>query len=169
MTLIANTNHNPSDPVAHQFFFDNRPTLAFFICNHCPYVRYRMKAIAAIAKDYEDRFNVVAINSNSDTHDEDAKELMPDFKEEFNLTCKYYADPAQQIAKAFGAVCTPDYFVLDRDRYIVYNGELDPARMTNTLSPTGSTLRYVLDQVIVGEEVVIKTKGSFGCSIKWKE
>lgn len=143
--------------------------LIMIICNHCPYVLFRMPAISQLVKDYQDRVNIVAVNSNdSSKYTEDAPELMPEFKEKYDLQCEYIYDADQSIATAYGAVCTPEFYVVDADGIIVYHGELDPAHTSNDLMPTGSSLRHALDLTLVNKPINWEPNPSFGCSVKWQ-
>ena len=141
--------------------------LVMFICNHCPFVKERMEAIAAISRDYKDRVNMVCVNSND--HPEDIPELMPAFAGEWGLKCKYMFDADQTIAKDYGAVCTPEFYVVDKDGIIVYHGELDPSHKKNGLKPSGSSLRHALELTIAERKIDWTVTPSFGCSIKWSE
>jgi len=148
--------------------------LVMIICNHCPYVLFRMPAISQLVKDYKDRVKVFAINSNDasptteDSHPEDAPEYMEDFMERWDLQCPYIFDGDQGIATAYGAVCTPEFYVVDTDGIIVYHGELDPSHTSNDLMPTGSSLRHALDLTLVNKPINWEPNPSFGCSVKWK-
>lgn len=149
--------------------------LVMIICNHCPYVLFRMPQISQLVKDYKDRVKIFAINSNDasptteDSHPEDAPELMPDFIERWDLQCPYIFDDSQEIARAYGAVCTPEFYVVDADGIIVYHGELDPSHTSNDLMPTGSSLRHALDLTLVNKPITWEPTPSFGCSVKWVE
>ena len=127
--------------------------LVMIICNHCPYVLFRMPAISKIVKEYNDRVHCIAVNSNDaspDTDDsspEDAPEFMEDFKNKYGLACDY---------------------IFDEDHTIVYHGELDPSHTSNDLMPTGSSLRHALDLTLVGKSIDWEPNPSFGCSVKWK-
>lgn len=144
-------------------------SLVMIICNHCPYVLFRMPAISQIVKDYKDSVHCIAVNSNaSDKYTEDAPELMPAFVEKYDLQCPYIYDDDQSIAKAYGAVCTPEFYVVDKEGVIVYHGELDPSHTSNDLMPTGSSLRHALDLTLVGKPITWSPNPSFGCSVKWK-
>jgi thiol-disulfide isomerase/thioredoxin len=148
--------------------------LVMIICNHCPYVLFRMPQISQLVKDYKDSVRIVAVNSNDasptteDSHPEDAPEFMPEFIEEWDLQCDYIFDEDQSIAKDYGAVCTPEFYVVDREGIIVYHGELDPSHISNRLMPTGSSLRHAIDLALVNKTIDWDPNPSFGCSVKWK-
>ena len=148
--------------------------LIMIICNHCPYVLFRMPAISQLVKDYKDRVNIVAVNSNDaspttdDSSPEDAPELMTAFTEQWDLECAYVFDEDQSIAQEYGAVCTPEFYVVNEDGIIVYHGELDPSHTSNELMPTGSSLRHALDLTLIDKPITWEPNPSFGCSVKWK-
>ena len=150
------------------------PSLVMIICNHCPYVTFRMPAISQLVKDYKDKFTIVAVNSNDaspDTHDsklEDASEFMPAFVERWDLQCEYIFDADQSIARDYGAVCTPEFYVVNKEGVIVYHGEFDPSHTSNSLLPTGSSLRHALDLTLINKSIGWEPNPSFGCSVKWK-
>lgn len=162
---------------AYQFaqFKQNQVNLIMFICNHCPYVLYRMPAISQLVDDYKDAINIVAINSNDsspstyDSHPEDAPEYMPAFKIKHNLNCEYIFDADQSLAKQYNIQCTPEFVLTDKNGIVVYHGELDPSRKTNQLKSTGSSLRHAIELTVVGQKLTWHPAASFGCSIKWKE
>lgn len=149
--------------------------LLMFICNHCPYVGFRMPAIAQLVREYKDVVNIVAINSNDSTlgvedrYIEDAPEYMPRFKERHGLECEYIYDKDQQIAKAYSIECTPEFVVVDKNRIVAYHGELDPSRKSNNLIPSGSTLKHALDLILTNQSITWVQQPSFGCSIKWSQ
>lgn len=148
--------------------------LVMVICNHCPYVTFRMPAISRLVSDYADLARIVAVNSNDHTPDtpdskpEDAPELMPGFVARWDLRCEYIYDADQSIARDYGAVCTPEFYVVDRLGMIAYHGELDPSHTSNRLMPTGSSLRHALDLTLVGKPITWTPNPSFGCSVKWR-
>ena len=149
-------------------------SLVMIICNHCPYVLFRMPAISKLVKDYRDHVHIVAVNSNDaspttdDSNPEDGPEFMPAFSEKWDLQCDYIFDEDQSIAHSFNAVCTPEFYVIDKDGMIVYHGELDASHTSNDLMPTGSSLRHALDVTLVSKPITWEPNPSFGCSIKWK-
>jgi len=93
---------------------------------------------------------------------------MPDFLKRWDLQCPYIFDDNQEIARSYGAVCTPEFYVVDADGIIVYHGELDPSHTSNDLMPTGSSLRHALDLTLVNKPITWEPIPSFGCSVKWK-
>ncbi len=161
-----------SSPI--QLVQPNKVNLIMIICNHCPYVLFRMPAISKLVKDYKDQVRIVAVNSNDaspttdDSSPEDAPELMTAFTEQWDLECAYVFDEDQSIAQEYGAVCTPEFYVVNEDGIIVYHGELDPSHTINKLMPTGSSLRHALDLTLTNKSINWEPNPSFGCSVKWK-
>ena len=159
-------------------YFANMETgkvnLVMIICNHCPYVLFRMPAISRLVKDYKDIVKITAVSSNDhtpasqDSKPEDAPELMPVFKEKYDLQCDYIYDADQSIALNWGAVCTPEFYITNTQGVVVYHGELDPSHTSNNLMPTGSSLRHALDLTLTGKPISWEPVPSFGCSIKWR-
>lgn len=150
------------------------PSLVMIICNHCPYVLFRMPAISQLVKDYKNDFTIVAVNSNDaspttdDSHPEDSPEFMPAFVKRWDLQCDYIFDEDQSIAKDYGAECTPEFYVVNAQGVIVYHGELDPSHTTNRIMPTGSSLRHAMDLTLANKPIDWVPNPSFGCSVKWK-
>jgi len=145
--------------------------LVMFLCNHCPYVKHVQHELARLAKEYQaKRVGVVGISANDvTTHPEDSFERMADEKKAVGYTFPYLYDESQEVAKAYQAACTPDFFVFDRDRSLVYRGQLDGSRPGNGLPVTGQDLRAALDAALEGKPVSDDQKPSMGCNIKWKE
>lgn len=151
--------------------------LVMFICNHCPYVVHVREQIAALARQYQARgVAIVAINANdTQTHPDDAPEHMTKEAQAAHYEFPYLFDESQEVAKAYSAACTPDFFVFDRQRRLVYRGQLDDSRPSRGkgipgegVPVTGSDLRAALDAVISGAPVPANQKPSMGCNIKWK-
>jgi len=145
-------------------------TLVMFICNHCPYVIHLKDAISLLAKEYLDKgIGVVAISSNNiETHPDDSPDKMADDAKKHDYRFPYCYDESQEAAKAYHAACTPDFFVFDGDRKLVYRGQFDDSRPGNEKPVTGADLRAALDAVILGKPVPEGQKPSMGCNIKWK-
>jgi len=144
--------------------------LVVFMCNHCPFVKHIIDDFAALAKEYRDRgVAVVGINSNDvDNYPEDRPEMMAKLAEEKGFTFPYLYDASQAVAQTYRAACTPDFFVFDRQRELVYRGQMDDSRPGNDVPITGSDLRAALDAVLAGEPVADEQRPSMGCNIKWK-
>jgi len=143
--------------------------LVMFICNHCPYVKHVREELARIGRDYRERnVSVVAINSNDKTtHPGDSPEMMKFEAAEWGYTFPYVYDEDQSVAKAYRAACTPDFFVFDSDRRLVYRGQLDGSRPGNNVPVDGRDLRAALDAVLAGASISEHQVPSLGCSIKW--
>ncbi|CAN5907826.1 thioredoxin family protein [soil metagenome] len=144
--------------------------LIMFICNHCPYVKHVRQGIKERAREYQDKgVAVVAISSNDVTsHPDDSPELMAQEKAEVGYTFPYLYDETQEVAKAYRAACTPDFYVFDNQRKLVYRGQFDDSRPGNDIPVTGEHLRAALDAVLSGRSVPEPQKPSIGCNIKWK-
>jgi peroxiredoxin len=149
---------------------ESQALLVAFICNHCPYVKHVQKAFAALAKEYQARgVAVVAISSNDvRTHPEDSPARMAEEKKQAGYTFPYVYDESQDVARAYGAACTPDFFVYDRDRKLAYRGQMDDSRPGNNKPNDGADLRAALDAVLAGKAAAVNQKPSVGCNIKWK-
>ena len=156
--------------VAIDDFRDARALLVVFLCNHCPYVKHIRHELAHLAKDYQQRgVAVVGINSNdAASYLDDSPEMMAKEKAEVGYTFPYLYDESQDVAKAYQAACTPDFYVFDRDRKLVYRGQMDGSRPGNTIPVTGHDLRSALDAVLAGWPVSTDQRPSMGCNIKWK-
>ncbi len=144
--------------------------LVAFICNHCPYVKHIREPFAALAKEYQGRgVAVVAISSNDvASYPADSPANMAREKVEAGYTFPYLYDETQDIARAFEAACTPDFYVFDADFSLVYRGQMDGSRPGNGLAVTGADLRAALDAVLSRAPVAADQKPSIGCNIKWK-
>ena len=151
-------------------FKEARAFLVAFICNHCPYVKHIRFHFASLAKEYQSRgVGVVAINSNDvENYPDDSPEKMAEEIKQVGYTFPYLYDESQQVAKAFRAACTPDFFLFDRNRTLVYRGQFDDSRPGNALPVTGSDLRAALNALLAGHSVPPNQKPSVGCNIKWK-
>ncbi len=144
--------------------------LVMFICNHCPFVKHVREQLAALGAEYQEKgVGVVAIMSNDVTlHPDDSPEKMEDEVRQVGYTFPYLYDESQEVAKAYRAACTPDFFVFDGERKLAYRGQLDDARPGNDKPVTGADLRAALDAVLAGAPVPEPQKPSIGCNIKWK-
>ena len=151
--------------------FDDAPALVVaFICNHCPYVKHVRHAFRDLADELQSRgAAVVGISSNDvSTHPDDSPEKMLEEKAEVGYTFPYLYDEDQSAARAYRAACTPDFYVFDRSRALVYRGQLDGSRPGNDVPPSGDDLRAAVDAVLAGRDVPADQKPSIGCNIKWK-
>ena len=151
--------------------FQNAPALlVMFICNHCPYVKHVRSGLAQLARDYQARgVAVVAISSNdAKSYPDDSPAKMAVEAKEAGYTFPYLYDESQAVARAYQAACTPDFFLFNREKQLVYRGQLDDSRPGNGIPVTGKDLRAALDAVLAGKPVVADQKPSIGCNIKWK-
>lgn len=151
-------------------YADAPALLVMFICNHCPFVKHVREELARIGRHYGQRgAAIVAISSNDvDAYPADAPERMGEEKRAAGYVFPYLFDETQAVARAYRAACTPDFFVFDEKRLLVYRGQLDDSRPSNDQPVTGSDLRRALDAVLEGRPVPEEQTPSLGCNIKWK-
>lgn len=151
-------------------FDGRRALLVMFICRHCPYVRHVRGELARLGRDFADsELAIVAISSNDPAeYPEDAPESLAEEAREAGYAFPYLFDETQEVAKAYTAACTPDFFLFDADRALVYRGQLDASRPSNGLPVTGADLRAAIDAVLSGAPVAEDQRASIGCSIKWR-
>jgi len=151
-------------------FADRKALLVMFICRHCPYVAHVREGIVRLADDHADAdLGIVAISANDpDAYPEDAPESLAEEAREAGYRFPYLFDGTQEVAKAYGAACTPDFFLFDADRRLVYRGQLDASRPGNGIPVTGEDLRAAIDAVLEGRPVPEDQRPSVGCSIKWR-
>ena len=144
--------------------------LVMFICNHCPFVKHVREELARIGRDYSARnVAIYAINSNDvTTHPGDSPGKMKEEAAEWGYVFPYLYDATQEVAKAYRAACTPDFFLFDADLRLVYRGQLDDSRPSNDIPVDGHDLRAALDALLGGEPVPPSQKASIGCNIKWR-
>ncbi|MCK5719361.1 MAG: thioredoxin family protein [Thiomargarita sp.] len=143
-------------------------TVIMFICNHCPYVKNMQAQLVQLAKDYQPK-NVafIAINSNDvANYPDDSPENMKKVAQAY--TFPYLYDETQEVAKAYQAACTPDFYIFDKDLTCLYRGQLDDSRPQNNEPVTGKDIRAALDAILAGKAVNSTQKPSIGCNIKWK-
>jgi peroxiredoxin len=144
--------------------------LVIFMCNHCPYVRHVADALASLVAEYQARgVAVVGINSNdAANYPADTPEQMVEESKRRGYTFPYLYDETQQVAKAYRAACTPDFYVFDKDRKLFYRGQMDLSRPDSGIPVTGKDLRAALDAALAGQPHPENQKPSVGCNIKWK-
>jgi peroxiredoxin len=144
--------------------------LVMFICNHCPYVRRIMSGLAQFGRDYEGSgLDIVAISSNDAvSHPEDSPAELAKVSDRNGYVFPVLYDEDQDVARAFAAACTPDFFLFDGGRRLVYRGQFDDARPSNEVEVTGADLRAAVAAVLGGASVSADQRPSLGCSIKWK-
>lgn len=151
--------------------YSGKPLLVMFISNHCPYVKHLQAGIVEFAKDYQAKgLNIVAISSNDVVaYPADGPELMKAEAKTAGFTFPYLYDETQDVAKAFNAACTPDFFLFDADHQLEYRGQFDASRPGNDVAVTGSDLRAAADAVLANKAVTVDQRPSIGCNIKWKQ
>jgi len=151
--------------------FKSAPALAvLFICNHCPYVKHIQAGLAQFAREYQARgAAIVAINANdARTYPEDSPASMAREAKSAHYSFPYLYDESQTVAKAYQAACTPDIFLFDSARKLVYRGQFDDSRPGNGVPVTGRDLRVAMDAVLAGKPAPARQVPSMGCNIKWK-
>ena len=155
--------------VALDDFSDAKGLLVMFICNHCPFVKHVRKELALLSRDYQRVLGIVGISSNDvAAFPEDSPENMKKEKVDAGYLFPYLYDETQEVARAYHAACTPDFFLFDASRRLVYRGQLDDSRPGSDIPVTGKDLRLAIDAVLAGKPVPSDQKPSLGCNIKWK-
>jgi peroxiredoxin len=156
--------------VALEDFASAPALLVIFLCNHCPYVKHVRQELARLGHAYQERgVAVVGISANDAlAYPEDNPARMREEKAAVGYTFPYLYDESQEVARAYQAACTPDFFLFDRQRKLVYRGQLDDSRPGNAAPVTGKDLRAALDAVLAGTPVAGQQRPSMGCNIKWK-
>ena len=152
-------------------FADCGALLVMFICNHCPFVKHIADGLAEFARDYADKgVGIIAINSNDvANYPDDAPEKMLEESRARGYIFPYVFDEGQDVAKAYRASCTPDFFLFDAERRLAYRGQFDGARPSNGVPVTGEDMRRAVDRLLAGEPVPEDQTPSIGCNIKWKK
>lgn len=156
--------------VSRDDFKAKRALLVMFICNHCPYVKHVRKELANLYRDYRDKdIGIVGINSNDVVkYPDDSPENMKKMAQENRWEFPYLFDETQRVAKSYRAACTPDFFLYDENRNLVYRGQLDDSRPDSGKPVTGKDLRAAIGAVLSGKPVPSEQRASMGCNIKWK-
>jgi len=151
-------------------FAASRALLVAFICNHCPFVKHMRAQFATFTREYAGRgLAVVAIMSNDlDVYPQDGPDGMREEARSLGYVFPYLVDADQQTARAYRAACTPDFFLFDADRRLVYRGQFDDSRPGSDRPVTGADLRLAVDAVLAGTPVDADQRPSLGCNIKWK-
>jgi peroxiredoxin len=151
--------------------FGNAPALlVIFLCNHCPFVKHIRQGLGQFARDYQARgLAILAISANDvANYPDDSPEKMAEEAKTFGYPFPYLYDETQAVAKAYRAACTPDFFLFDAVRKLVYRGQFDGSRPGNNLPVTGADLRAAADAALAGLPAPANQKPSIGCNIKWK-
>jgi len=151
-------------------FGEAQALLVVFMCNHCPFVKHIVHDFVDLARQYQAKgVAVVGINSNDvDAYPDDRPEKMARLAQEKAFTFPYLYDATQEVVRSYWAACTPDFFLFDKDRRLVYRGQMDDSRPGSDEPITGADLRAALDAVLAGESVGAEQKPSMGCNIKWR-
>ena len=151
-------------------FSDKGALLVMFFCNHCPYAIHVQGEIAILARDHKDKdIGIVAISSNDVAmYPDDSPVNLKAQSEAQGFTFPYLYDETQEVAKAYTAACTPDFFLFDKSRKLVYRGQLDDSRPGNNVPVTGKDLRAAIDALLLGNPINESQRPSSGCNIKWK-
>ena len=150
---------------------DKTALLMMFICRHCPFVVHVQEELARLGRDYAAKsVAIVAISANDPaSYPDDAPARLKEMARTLGFTFPYCLDKSQETAKAYTAACTPDFFVFDKARRLVYRGQLDDSRPGNAIPVNGNDLRAALDAVLAGTPVSAAQKPSMGCNIKWRK
>jgi peroxiredoxin len=167
---FALTNVVTGETVRRDDLRSNKALLVMFICTHCPYVKHVEKGLAALGKDYALKpLGMVAISSNdAATHPEDSPAGLKKQAESQGFVFPYLYDETQEVARAYQAACTPDFFLFDANLKLVYRGQFDSSRPGSGVPVTGEDLRAAIDRVLAGTAVPTDQRPSIGCNIKWK-
>ncbi len=151
-------------------FKDDAALLVMFICRHCPFVKHVQTELARLGDDYRSRgVGIVAISANDvANYPDDSPENLKAMARELSFNFPFCYDESQEVAKAYGAACTPDFFLFNKERRLAYRGQLDDSRPDGGKPVTGRDLRAALDAVLAGRSVPGDQRPSIGCNIKWK-
>jgi len=154
----------------HTLGENKRAYLVMFICNHCPFVKHVREELARLGHNFlSEDVAIFAINSNdAEAHPGDSPERMKEEADTWGYEFPYLIDADQSVAKLYRAACTPDFFLFDADKKLVYRGQLDGSRPSNDIPLTGTDLRAAIESVLGGRSVFAEQKPSIGCNIKWK-
>jgi peroxiredoxin len=159
------------ETISLETFASKKALLVMFLCRHCPYVKHVEDELTKLGHDYAGMdIGMVAISSNdANTYPDDAPDGLKEMAETLGFNFPYCYDEDQEIAKAYTAACTPDFFLFDEARALVYRGQLDGSRPGNDIPVTGADLRAAIDAVLADKPVDANQMPSLGCNIKWKE
>lgn len=151
-------------------FADSKALLVMFICRHCPFVKHVERELARLGRDYANRdVAIVAISANDAAENpDDAPDSLKEMAEQLGFGFPFLYDETQSVAKAYSAACTPDVFLFDQSRKLVYRGQLDDSRPESGIPVTGKDLRAAIEAILSDEAVNPDQRASIGCNIKWK-
>lgn len=149
----------------------SKATVVMFICNHCPFVKYINPKMSEIASNYQKReVGFVGISSNdAENYEQDSPEKMKQVAEKEGYSFPYLYDESQNVARAYHAACTPEFYVFNKDMFLVYRGQMDDARPGNDIDVTGRDLINALEAILQGRAIDSNQKPGAGCNIKWKK
>lgn len=147
-----------------------KATVVMFLSNHCPYVKHVNSELVRMGNEYQPKgVKFIAISSNDVvSHPDDAPDKMKETAQQLGYPFPYLYDESQQVAKAYDAACTPDFYIFDKDLKLVYRGQLDDSRPSNQVPLTGKDMRAALDNILSGKEVSPYQRPGIGCNIKWR-
>ena len=168
---LQNFNTDYSEKMVSLKNFENYPALlVVFICNHCPYVVHIRDSFLGFSNEYQSKgLGIIAISSNDIlSYPDDSPEKMRDDALKYAYPFPYLFDENQEVAKAYRAACTPDFFLYDKERSLVYRGQYDSSRPKNSIPVTGEDLRESTETLLKGEKITAEQLPSMGCNIKWK-
>ena len=168
---LQNFNTGYSEKIVSLENFENHPALlVVFICNHCPYVIHIRDSFLSFSNEYQSKgLGIIAISSNDIlSYPDDSPEKMKDDALKYAYPFPYLFDENQEVAKAYRAACTPDFFLYDKERSLVYRGQYDSSRPKNSIPVTGKDLREATETLLKGEKINAEQLPSMGCNIKWK-
>lgn len=156
--------------ISLETFAQKKALLVMFICKHCPFVKHIQIQLSILGKDYQNTdLGIVAISANDAVkYPDDSPEQLKQMAVELGFTFPLCYDETQEVAKTYTAACTPDFFLFDSDRHLVYRGQLDDSRPSTEMPVTGADLRQAIDTTLSGKPVNPEQKPSLGCNIKWK-
>ena len=145
-----------------------KPLLVMFICRHCPFVVHVQNELTRLGRDYASHVDIIAISSNdASTHPADSPSNLKLMADELGFTFPVCYDESQEVALAYTAACTPDFFLFDSDHRLAYRGQLDGSRPSNQVKIDGRDLRAAVDAILSGSKPSATQHPSIGCSIKW--
>ena len=169
---LQNFNTDYSEKIVSLNNFENFPALlVVFICNHCPYVIHIRDSFLDFSNEYQSKgLGIIAISSNDIlSYPDDSPEKMRDDALKYAYPFPYLFDENQEVAKAYRAACTPDFFLYDKERSLVYRGQYDSSRPKNSIPVTGEDIRAATETLLKGEKITAEQLPSMGCNIKWKK
>lgn len=159
-----------SSTLSYEQLAGNQGTLVMFICNHCPFVIHIIDKLTQVCNAAQKQgIGVIAISSNDiENYPADSPEKMTEFAKQNGFEFAYLYDESQDIAKAYDAACTPDFYLFDENNSCVYRGQFDDSRPANDIAVTGNDLNQAIQNLIAGKPISAEQQASLGCNIKWK-